>query len=593
MIGAISRTFLFLSLVGTLPAETNDAPRLQAMILEAQRSGQKKITIPPGTYRLAAPEGARASLSLSGLRDLEIDATGVELIGTDRKSTMIFFERCENVILRGARLRYDPLPFSQGRIETVALDGKSLDIRIMPGYPSDLDDARYYGERGQIIANIFDADTRLWRRDVADVYGTEFVQLEPDLFRLIMASPLPKADLIGSPIAWRGNGTADIRIYQSARMQMLDLDIRNAIGFCIHESGGEGGSFYRYKVTRGPAPAGATEAPLFSANADAFHSSNVRRGPTLEDCVFEYTDDDGIPIHGAYALVADAKNHTLATLQKDFCREGDTLKVYDEAGAYQGTAKVTGFTLAAKDFQPQPGYNEGAHAFQDVDRITYAQVDTDKPLELKEGWRVANIDALGSGFVIRRCTIRHVRARGILVKASDGLIEDNVIEGTTMAGIALWPEMGHWDESDFSQRVTIRRNTLRDVGLWNTPGNGMAGALTVGAREGGNFVASQEGHRDIVIENNVFENNGGVNILLSTTQGVQVRGNTFLTPMTRPTTRGAGTGVDPASLIWITEALDVTLSHNTLTDPGKYLRERITITPPASEITQGEAFLKE
>ena len=592
--GAIVRSiFLFLSLVTCAVAETNDAPRIRTMIVEAHRAGQKKVTIPPGTYHMAATEGARASVLLTKLRDFEIDATGVEFIGTDRKSTMFFFDRCENVTLRGARLRYDPLPFTQGRIEAIAPDRRSLDIRVDEGYPNDLDDRVYYGAEGPIIANVFDDTTKLWRRDVADIFGTEFQKIEPGLFRMTVQSPVPKVDLIGAPIAWRGNGTADIRIYQSARMQMLDLEIRNAIGFCIHENGGEGGNYYRYTVTRGPAPAGAKEAPLFSANADAFHSSNVRRGPTLEDCVLEYTDDDGIPIHGAYALVADAQKNTLAVLQKDFAREGDTLRVYDKAGGFQGSAKVTDLMIAGKDFQPQPGYNEGAHAFQDAGRVSFAQVAMDKPLEWQEGWRVANVDALGSGFVIRRCKIRHVRARGILVKANDGLIEDNVIEGTTMAGIALWPEMGHWDESDYSHRVTIRRNTVRDVALWELRGNGMAGALTVGAREGRSFVASREGHRDIVIEDNVFENNSGVNLLITTAQGVRATGNTFLRPMQQASTRGAATGLDPASLIWITESRNVTLSGNTLTDPGTHLRERVTVTPSTSAITQGDAFRKD
>jgi len=572
------------------PAQANDAPALQASITKAYQAGEKKITIPPGTYRLETPEGTKACLLFSKWKDFEIDATGAEFIGIDRKSTIFFFDRCENVTLRGAQIRHDPVPFSQGRIVAIAPDRKSLDIRVADGYPRDLDDKRYFADEGLILANVFDGTTRLWRRDVADIYGTEFVRLGPSLFRLKTKTPLPDVKLMGELIAWRGNGTADIRIYRCSRMQMLDLSIRSGIGFCIHENEGEGGNYYRYAVTRGPTPEGATEAPLFASNADAFHSSNVRKGPTLEDCLFEFTDDDGIPIHGAYALVADAKPLVIAALSRDFCRAGDTLRVYDKAGTFQGSAKVESFSLAEKNFKPQLGYSEGAHAFQNASKITFAEIRTSEPLTLKEGWRMANIDALGSGFVIRRCTIRHVRARGILIKANDGLIEDSLIEGATMAGIALWPEMGHWDESDFSHNITIRNNTLRDVALWGTRGNGMAGALTIGAREGGHFVASRDGHRDIVIEGNRFERNDGVNILLSTTQGVQIRNNTFLQPMQQASSRGASTGIDPGSLIWITESRQVELKNNILSQPGSFQESRITTTPSCADIAQGEAF---
>lgn len=584
--------FIGVSLGGWIlqPGQANDAPTLQASIIKAYQTGEKKITIPPGIYRLKTPEGAKACLLFSGMKNFEIDATGVEFVGTDRKSTIFFFDRCENVTLRGAQIRHDPVPFSQGRIIEVSQDRKSLDIRIADGYPRDLDDKRYFAGDRQIIANVFDGATRLWRRDVGDIYGTEFVRMGPDLFRLMTKTPLPDVKLVGEPIAWRGNGTADIRIYQCARMHMLDLGIRSGIGFCIHESGGEGGNFYRYKVTRGPMPEGANEPPLFASNADAFHSSNVRKGPTLEDCLFEFTDDDGIPIHGSYALVADARTHTIAALSRDFCRIGDTLRIYDKAGAFQGSAKVEAFSRAKRGFQPQAGYAEGAQAFQDADRITFSDVRTSEPLILKEGWRIANSDALGSGFVIRRCIIRHVRARGILIKANDGLIENNLIEGTTMAGIALWPEVGYWDESDFSYNVIIRNNTLREVALWDTPGNGMAGALTIGAREEGHFVASREGHHNIVIEGNRFERNNGVNILLTTAKNVQIRNNTFLHPMQHASLRGKSTGLDTSSLIWITESRQVELKNNALSQPGPFLKNPLTTTSSCAEITQDAAF---
>ena len=48
---------------------------------------------------------------------------------------------------------------------------------------------------------------------------------------------------------------------------------------------------------------------------------------------------------------------------------------------------------------------------------------------------IANQDELGSGYVIRDCSIHNTYARGIIAKASNGLIEGCTIEHTARAAI--------------------------------------------------------------------------------------------------------------------------------------------------------------
>ena len=52
-----------------------------------------------------------------------------------------------------------------------------------------------------------------------------------------------------------------------------------------------------------------------SLNADAFHSSCARKGPTIIDCIAKYMGDDGINIHGEYHMITKAKviNNTTTT----------------------------------------------------------------------------------------------------------------------------------------------------------------------------------------------------------------------------------------------------------------------------------------
>jgi hypothetical protein len=571
-----------------LAAAPGGAGALQAEILAAYRAGKKSFRIPPGTRRLSAPEGAVSCLRFAGLRDFEIDATGAVLECADRVSSVFFFEACERVILRGATIRHVPVPFSQGRVEAISADRRSLDVRVAAGYPADLLDEKFFTYDGSQWLNIFDPATRLWRRDVPDVYCERPTELAAGLFRFPIRRPAPDALAVGDLAAWRGNGRGDITLYRCAGMQLLDLRIENGVGFCAHENGGEGGNFYRYAVGRGPAPEGATEPPLFACNADAFHSSGVRKGPTLEDCTFEYMDDDGVPIHGAYGIVTvqtSGREITLGAHAKEFCREGDRLRLYNEHGTLLGSGVVQAVAKA------EAAGSIGHVAFQGGHPIFHSRITLDAEVSAEPGASVSNLDTLGSGFQVRRCTIRHCRARGLLIKAGDGVIEDNLIEGTTMAGIALWPEFGHWNESDYASGVNIRRNTIRDVALWSEPWNAMAGALTIAAREGKAFAPLPGGHEKILVADNVFERNSGVNVLISTARDLVLEGNQFIEPMHLRTSRGSSAGMDAGALIWITEADGVTLRDNTLERPGSYLHRELLATDTVKNLHAAQAFI--
>ncbi|CAF4938609.1 unnamed protein product, partial [Rotaria sp. Silwood2] len=55
---------------------------------------------------------------------------------------------------------------------------------------------------------------------------------------------------------------------------------------------------------------------------------------------------------------------------------------------------------------------------------------------------ISNINHTGSEYVLRGNFILNHRARGILVKALDGLLPTNKIVGSSMAGIVMQPELG-------------------------------------------------------------------------------------------------------------------------------------------------------
>ncbi|MBF0443392.1 MAG: hypothetical protein HQK54_15905 [Oligoflexales bacterium] len=100
--------------------------------------------------------------------------------------------------------------------------------------------------------------------------------------------------------------------------------------------------------------------------------------------------------------------------------------------------------------------------------VTAVSGDTialDKTLNASVGDRMANMNLIGSGYIVRNNIVRNRRARGMLLKANDGLVENNTVEGSTMPGISETPEYW-WNESDYSHNVIIRNKNGTMIRPW-------------------------------------------------------------------------------------------------------------------------------
>jgi hypothetical protein len=569
---------LLISASGILRADDAiiDNGAIQQQIDQAAQSGQAQVVIAPGTYRLAAPT-AHAHLVFSNLKNLEIVADGVTLVFTTRGQSSISFYRCRNVTFRGATLLRDPIPFSQGHIIAIAPDHKSVDVQVSAGYPADVDNPKFFPD---IFLNLFDAQGH-WQDDA---FGKKVERLGPDSFRFHAAGVSPKAGWqVGAPVAWRGKGATDIDLVECQDMKITGVTIKSGIGFCVHEDGGEGRNYFSYDITYGPPPPGATEKPLLASNADGFHSSSVRHGPTLENCHFEGMDDDGVAIHGKYGLVQEADGNVIIVrtpFKTTLCRPGDHLRFNDERGVFAAEARAVSVVNTA--YTPTAPPPLDLHQFQNPTAGLYEKITLDQPVPARANWLMANADANGDGFVVRNCTIRYNRARNMLIKASDGLIENCTVEGGSMGGIIVTPEMRYWNEADYARNVVIRHNTLINCDYYHQPGSAQTGALTVAAFENRQFVPLPGGHQNITIEDNTFQNDDGTNILITSAQNVTIKDNHFVAPMQNETIRGTANHIDPGALITLKECSGVAITGNTLTNPGPYFKKEIDADPTAS-----------
>ena len=170
-------------------------------------------------------------------------------------------------------------------------------------------------------------------------------------------------------------------------------------------------------------------------------------------------------------------------------------------------------------------------------------------------------------------------------KADDGLVEGNTIDGSTIAGIVLAPELW-WGEACYSRNVVIRNNTVRHVGYSTAgPWTDQAGAITIlGLGDPKSAGAGKLGHRHITIEGNTVADCDGVNLLIDSAEDVAVRHNRFVRPQAHATRRGADRGIHPAALVWLSNCRNVRFEANTIRDAGAAFGKPYVAAPSAKDL---------
>ncbi len=555
-----------------------DPASVQRGIIAAYKAGQRQVVIPPGVYPVSLLEEGGVHLKFEGLHDFSIEAYGVTLVMADATKCSVLFRDCRHVALRGATIRNATPVFTQGVIESVAFARTSCDVRIDAGYPTRLDNPAFF--KNENLLYLFDVKTHLLKQGSHDTNWSGVERLGPDLFRLHAKSFFRPEITSGDHFAIPGSGGMGILNEGCGDLVFEDVKMEYSGGFGFMELWGDGGNVYRrIKVQPGPKPVGAIREPLLSEPGDGFHSAAMRRGPTIEDSSFLRMGDDGIAIHGYFLTVREVRDNKMILSQGkplNYFAPGDHLEAVSALGTPIGTAVVTMMKRLPDNTLPLL-----ASSFKILsEHYRFCEVVLDHPLPIKAGDFVYNADRVGSGFVLRHNTIRDHRARGMMLKACNGLVENNDIEGSSISGIAMVPQLG-WGEAGFCRDVMVRGNTVAHVGYATVSTDSrQAGAIcVVGELE----TPGARGNHNISIEGNTIRDVNGVNLELDGVEGCTVRGNQFIGAQHKSTDRGSKE-VNPSALIFINRAKDVLLADNIVVNWGSAGEELVTTTTNATAV---------
>lgn len=493
---------------------------LQGMIDQQLRGGAKRIVIPPGRYRVTPHD--RLHLNLHDLGDVQIIADGVEMICT-QTTRALDIDNCRNLRLRGLTIDYDPLPFTQGRITALAPDKSWIEFKITDGYPDDALEERI---------EIFDGTSRLLKRETHYGWG-KFQSLGDHRYRVSKGEHYQfnaETDLeeIGDVLVTNNNDAPDgseahaIVIEKSSNVVLENVTVFASNCFGFLEENCDGTQYLQCKLDRRALADDLlprAEARVRSTDADAYHSAGAKKGPALIGCLARFQGDDGLNIHGAYHLVMDCHGPQLRVLEVHPIAVGESVEML----TYQGVRLPDARVIA---IEPDGKINQQEHAFmarQHMNAMFLKPswnpdafiVTLDRSVDLPQGSVIASTSRMGNGFLVKNCNFSFNRSRGILIKASDGQLIGNTLDGNWGEAIKISPEYW-WLEAGSSANVVASDNHVS---------NCRTTAIAIYANGGTGAIAPAGAHRNITVTDNQVVASPLPNIVVTSTDTLMLGDN--------------------------------------------------------------------
>ena len=260
-------------------------------------------------------------------------------------------------------------------------------------------------------------------------------------------------------------------------------------------------------------------SPAHIGSIDATHTTGCAQGAVAVSCIFENMCDDATNqnhFHARVGGIKDNGNGTATVIYKGnysqqqyggystgsgtYCEpfiKGDRVYIYTASGRLVCDAPAIYGTIAyiengvAKTEVNLDRYERtkdkgGTHAnctfayYEVVVDSSAVNFDAIEGLDLtlnsadnEQKVLIDNMSMASNGFFFDNCAIRNIRSRGLLIKASEGTLQNCTFQNVGMACAALLYEI-NWGESGVSENITITRNLMDHTGYFikYTTGNG-------------------------------------------------------------------------------------------------------------------------
>jgi hypothetical protein len=505
-----AQTVLDIGAFGAQAGSGADAtPAVLSAVEQCKGAGAKRIVFPSGTYDFwpdrAAEEYVYASNNDAGLKRIAFLLAGLENVEIDGQGSSFIFhgnidpfvvERSRNITLKNFSIDWKRPFHNEALITAVREDGIDLEISEQFPYRVDKGLLFFLGENGEScgrrnrdacpVGDLLEFDTlkRETAYMVRDYYYSPYIHasvIGPRRVRIV--EPGFKATA-GNTLIF-GMTNRDYPAFTLSDNSSIKLD-----SVTIHHAGGMGVIAQRCRdIELNRVQVTPSAGRMVSVPADATHFVSCSGRIAMTNCRFENQLDDATNIHGIYAQVTrrvspeEIEVKLVHPQQRGVSTvaQGDTVEfVHADSLLTFGQSRVTGVNRTN-------------------DEYASVKLGATLPAELKPGDVIAGAAAYPD-VLIRNCTIRNNRARGLLLGSRGKIvIEDNLFH-TPGAAILLEGDARYWFEQAGVRDLTIRRNTFDNCnyGVWGKA------AIEVGAGIDPALRDKSRYNRNITVEDNVF-----------------------------------------------------------------------------------------
>ena len=468
-------------------------------------AGKTAVTIPCGDYTLDLAAEKTTYFKFVGKHDLTIDFSGSKLWG-EVNTRMFDLVGCTNVTIKNVTVDYPfSLPYTQAKILAVDKD-RNWEVEIIDGYP--VPSAAQIAPNARIWpVQVYSSDGKTLVNPMRFRNGIKIEHLYDRRYRV--SGGIDRRGEVGDIAVWSlGEYSRKTENCAFLLTACTGCTLENCtvyatpMGCGFAELAADRNTYRGCKLTRCPPtkdPVTRGVKRMRSGNHDAFNSRRSFTGPLIENCCFAFHCDDDVNISGYFALVTGQNGRNLRVCPFGGlvpCAVGDSCQVMTASGERPADVSVMGCkdegVLSPDDrafidsFYLYPGVKET------ISRVYEVTIDRD--IDLPRGSVIISNRRQGNGFVIRDSDFGPNRARGLLIKASDGIIENNRIGGVEGNPVMIAPEV-QWLEGGISSDLKIIGNKMKanGGGVLIAGNNMMNNPLPFGA------------HRNIVLEHNTVE----------------------------------------------------------------------------------------
>ena len=485
---------------------------------EAANSASGTLAVSPGIYRFdplrSAAERHQRHAQIPDLAGVTVEGQGATLVFTDPRYGGFQFAGGRDLALRDLTFDYDPVPFTQGTMTSLADGKRTVTLHLDDGYPAL--DRELFRTADNVWATIHRPDGSFvsgHRGDVTLKFGA-ISRTGDRTYRLRLAEHASTTGL-----------ATGLKLTVLARNPRATLDFHAVDGLTVENveiHAGPGGGFATGLCTD-PAyvgcsvrpPAGSTRH--VGANADGIRVVDCRSSATVRDCHVEAIEDDGIVVQWSRTPVVEVRGPKTVAVTKwpVVATPGDVFDVVSQTGVRKGR-------LPPVESMTAMGQTPGERS--PAETLTFAEPVADR---LAVGDLLGNRTMASRNFVVRNNVVRNLRGHCVLITAADGTVADNVLDGASHNTVELACDtVGHFIPQGPVTNVTVRDNRLSRSGL-NWMAQDHPAAIRVHHRQKPDLEAVGRPNENVTIAGNEVTSAAAVGVELADAAHLSVEGNTL------------------------------------------------------------------